>query len=217
MPTNTTSTVTTPQPMFVPGAVPVFLFSSFHPDTTIAKFSSVFAPSTLTTGLSLVHPPPAPRVKFTLSSTAPTVSPQGTCITLPSHRNPLSLPYTPPRWTPFISSTTPVPPVHTGLLPATTSTHEVLPSIASIPLPLPTRPVYCAAVSSTSSGSSTSHPLFQPPEPVTSVVPSNLSSFDFQAPPTTLITNPQVKWPKLTLRKFSGDLTTWSGCILVYL
>ena len=90
--------MTTPRPMSVPGAVPAFIFSSFDSEVTIAESSSVFAPSTLTTtGLSSVHPPPALRVTFALSSKAPTVSPQGTCITLPSHQNPLSFPYTPPH------------------------------------------------------------------------------------------------------------------------
>ena len=111
----------------------------------------------------------------------------------------------------------PSPSVHTGLLSATTSTHDMLPSNVSTPIPLPTRPVYCGAVSSTSSGSSTSHPLMEPPEPAVSVVPSNLSPFDFQATPTTSITNLPVKLPKLTLRKFSRDLTKWvhSGIPLI--
>ena len=122
----------------------------------------------------------------------------------------LSFAYTPPRWTPLILSTTPVPPsVHTSLFPATTSTHDVLPPVVSVPLPLPTKPVYGGAVLSAPSGSSASHPLFEPPEPVTSVVPSNLSTFDFRITPTTSITNPQVKLPKLILRKFNGDLTKW--------
>ena len=104
------------------------------------------------------------------------------------------------------SSTTPVSlSVHTGLLASTTFTNNVLPSIISILLPLPIRPVYCGAMSCTSSGFSTSHLVFEIPELVTSVEPSNLSPFDFLATPTTPIINLLVKLAKLTSWKFSGD------------
>ena len=47
------------------------------------------------------------------------------------------------------------------------------------------------------------------PKPVTSTVLPNSSPFDFSSTPSTPTARTQVKLPKLTLKKFSGDLTQW--------